>query len=309
MACLVKEPSTLKNFLSPFLIFLPVMTGDVDAIERMAYEFCEDASKEGILYAEARYAPHELSTTQCDSPLPTARTVSPSDVVEHVNKGLSRGCEKFGIKVRSILCCIRGRSEWSEDVLRLCAEYKNDGVVGIDIAGDAEANTHTSDKDIAIFKKAASMSIHRTAHAGEDGPASQVKFSLEELLVERIGHGYHVVDDPEIYSQCLKSGVHFETCPLSSILTGAVSLNDDTKHPIVRFAEDGANFSISRDDPTLIQRSLDDDYEFLRCLGLEEKHFIKANFNAARSSFLPEEEKKDLLEQLRIAYNIQKDEY
>lgn len=35
-------------------------SGDLSAIERVAYEFCEDKAKNGVLYVEARYSPHFL---------------------------------------------------------------------------------------------------------------------------------------------------------------------------------------------------------------------------------------------------------
>lgn len=43
-----------------------------------------------------------------------------------------------------------------------------------------------------------------------------------------------------------------------------------------RYAEDNANFSISRDDPTLIQKTLDQEYEFLRGFGFKDVHFTRA---------------------------------
>lgn len=35
-------------------------SGDLSAIERVAYEFCEDKAKNGALYVEVRYSPHFL---------------------------------------------------------------------------------------------------------------------------------------------------------------------------------------------------------------------------------------------------------
>lgn len=51
---------------------------------------------------------------------------------------------------------------------------------------------------------------------------------------ERIGHGYHVVDSDAAYKLCMDRGIHFECCPYSSLLTGAVSLKTRKQHPIVR---------------------------------------------------------------------------
>ncbi|GFS94933.1 adenosine deaminase [Nephila pilipes] len=293
-ACVVESPSDLPTFLRPITEYLPLVAGDAETIERIAFEFCEDAALQYVLYVEVRYSPHLMASE--DFP--------PSKVVESVNRGLERGRRAFGIDVRSILCSIRGRPGWSREVVQLCREYQDSGVVAIDIAGDANGVVDTSVEDVEAFQVAYQLGIHRTVHAGEDGPADQVKFALDQLHAERIGHGYHVVENDALYRRCLDSRVHLESCPHSSLLTGAV-MNLRTKHPIVRYAEDGANFSINRDDPTLIQKTLDDDYALLRSMGLSDVHFARANFNAAHSAFLPAEEKNELLQKLRRVYGAE----
>ncbi|GBN79430.1 Adenosine deaminase [Araneus ventricosus] len=298
-ACCIKSPSCLADFLKPFSIFSPIIVGDAEAIERVAYEFCEEAAKEGVLYSEVRYCPHLYSSTCSPIKVPS-RPLSPRGVVLCVNRGLARGSVDFKITVRSILCCFRPNPEWSNEILELCLEFQDSGVVGIDVAGD-EATGLAAPEIVAAFKAAASHGLHRTAHAGEAGPAENVRTALNDMLAERIGHGYHVVDDEEIYADCLEQRVHFETCPYSSVLTGSVPLQD-AKHPIVRFAEDDANFSISRDDPTIIQKTLDQEYDFLRGFGLKDVHFARANFNAVRSCFLPEDEKELLMQKMLEVY-------
>jgi len=57
-------------------------------------------------------------------------------VIEAVNRGLARGERDFNVVVRSILSCRRGKPEWCREMLELATEYKDQGVVGIDVAGD-----------------------------------------------------------------------------------------------------------------------------------------------------------------------------
>ena len=57
--------------------------------------------------------------------------------------------------------------------------------------------------------------------------------ALDKMHAERIGHGYHVLEDEELLRRCIRDGVHFECCPSSSYLTGAVPLTE-TKHTIQR---------------------------------------------------------------------------
>lgn len=186
-------------------------------------------------------------------------------------------------QARVILCCISGLQHFSKDILDLCEEFRNDGVVGIDIAGNEGAiREHGSELfnsfEKSIFHEAKKLGIHRTAHAGEDGPSSNVKFAVEEMFAERIGHGYRVMQDQELYSKCRKMNIHFEACPTSSILTGSIGLGNAAmlKHPIVQFAQDNVNFSINTDDTTITKSGLENEYDLLKTWGFNEVHFTRA---------------------------------
>jgi len=88
--------------------------------------------------------------------------------------------------------------------------------------------------------------------------------AIEEMGSMRIGHGYRVVWDEEIYRKyALPGKIHYESCPLSSIMTGSVS-SDWSQHPIVRWARDGVNFSLSTDDPTCFDNSLTEEMMLAR---------------------------------------------
>ena len=105
-------------------------------------------------------------------------------------------------------------------------------------------------------------------------------------------------------------------------MTGSVPLAQTYSHPLLRFAADGANFSVNSDDPTITQTRISDEFEVVRSWGLTEAHLVRAvsrrencviinysqssfqSFNAARSSVLPESEKRDLIRELKKAYGI-----
>lgn len=124
------------------------------------------------------------------------------------------------------------------------------------------------------------------------------------LKAERIGHGYRTLEDRTLYEQLLKKNMHFEVCPMSSKLTGACD-PDFTKHPLIRFKEDKANYSLNTDDPLIFNTTLDVDYSITqKYMNFTEEEFKRLNINAANSSFLPEKEKKDLLNRLFDAYGM-----
>ncbi|MEE6520529.1 hypothetical protein FKM82_018435 [Ascaphus truei] len=98
--------------------------------------------------------------------------------------------------------------------------------------------------------------------------------------------------------------MHFETCPWSSYLTSACE-PDFTKHPVIQFKKDNANYSVSTDDPLIFASTLDTDYSIAtKYMGFTDAEFMRVNINAAKSSFLPEKEKKELLNKLHEAYGM-----
>lgn len=295
-ALVVRNPVDIGKFLAPFGIFLPAVQDDFKAIERIAYEFCEDKSKQNVLYVEARYSPHAFLTTK------NTNKETLGEVIGAVYRGFARGEKDYNIRVRSILCVLAG-ADTSREILELYLKYSEKGLVGIDLASMFSKTKNIDEvplgtKESKVFEEAKNLGIHRTVHASERGPPEMVRRAVEVYHAERIGHGYRVLGDESIYKNCLSKKIHFECCPWSSYLTGAVPLSV-RKHPIAVFADDKANFSISTDDSTVTGYQLNDDYELTRKWDFSEGILVKANFNAARASFLPDHERKDLIKELK----------
>ncbi|XP_069058057.1 adenosine deaminase-like isoform X1 [Pleurodeles waltl] len=299
-----KGPSSLSEFLSKFNIFMPVVAGDREAIKRIAYEFVEIKAKEGVIYVEVRYSPHLLANCKVD-PIPWGQMegdLTPDEVVDLVNQGLREGERDFNIKVRSILCCMRHMPDWSPEIVELAKKYWNDTVVAIDLAGDESLHGKNYPGHRKAYEEAVRCGIHRTVHAGEAGPPAVVREAVEILKAERIGHGYHTIEDPVLYKELLEKKMHFEQCPWSSYITGACD-PDLTKHPMIQLKKDKANYSLSSDGSLVFDSILDTDYSIAKkYMGFTEEDFEQANLNAAQSSFLPDKEKHKLIKQLSEAY-------
>lgn len=302
----VGSPEDLTTALENFFIFAPTFAGSHEGVYRVAYELCEDAARVGVRYVEVRYSPHFLSNSlgvQTYAPT-TDGHFTPRHAVQAVNQGLAAGSRDFGLIAKSILCCIRHHPEWSHGVVELCDEFRNDGVVAMDIAGPEIGDIVTSTDQtvhVAAYKEAKRRKIRCIAHAGEVGPAEMVRMAVDDMGAERIGHGYRCMEDEALYQRLLRQRVHFETCPISSLLTGGAPTGR-VNHPMVRMAKDGANFSVNSDDPTLFNCDLPADYQCALELGLTKEQIIRSIFNAARASFASEAEKKQILKELTDAY-------
>lgn len=268
---------SLTRFLETFAFFLPIVS-EAEAVERIAYELCEDEARQGVRYFEARFSPHVLMT----------ETLRPAEVVERALAGLRKGQERFGVTARAILCCMRHRPDWSLETVDLALRYRAEGVVAIDLAGD---ETHFGGgPHAAAFEKAREQGLPATVHAGEAGPAGNVREALDLLHARRIGHGYHVVDDEPLYQRVRGDRVPLECCLTSSLQTGAVP--SMTVHPVRRFLRDGANFSLSTDDPGVSGIDLEHEYRLAaEELGMTLAQIRRMNLDALEAAFIAPEEK------------------
>ncbi|MFH4981751.1 hypothetical protein AB6A40_008460 [Gnathostoma spinigerum] len=306
----IHRPVDLSQMLAPFDLFLPLLVGDADAIERVAYEMCEDQARDGVIYFEARYSPHFLSNTVQNTassrpggPFRGKGDLTPKDVVKAVKRGFDRGEKDFSIKARQILCFIRGFDSWMHDVLVLAKEMSSYGVVGIDGAGTSIAAGEDYDESVVkLYKEALEAGIHRTLHAGESGGANEVVKAVETMHVERIGHGYHILDDEKAYKEiAIKQKIHLEACPYSSVMTGSVKPNW-TQHPVKRWADDRINFSISMDDPTCFENTIITEMKLAyQEIGLTITQLWECMLNAAQSSFASDADKKEIIKKIEEA--------
>src|SRR5688572_14935286 len=69
-------------------------------LTRIARELVEDLAKDGVVYAEIRFAPQ----------LHTRRGLSLQAVLEAVNAGFAAGQREQGVRVGTIVCCLRHES-------------------------------------------------------------------------------------------------------------------------------------------------------------------------------------------------------
>jgi len=51
-------------------------------------------------------------------------------------RGLDKGQHEYKVVVRSILMLVRSRPQWSMDIANLAIQFRNNGLVGIDLGSD-----------------------------------------------------------------------------------------------------------------------------------------------------------------------------
>ncbi|MGW2094351.1 adenosine deaminase [Promicromonospora sukumoe] len=137
-----------------------------------------------------------------------------------------------------------------------------------------------------LYARAREAGVRRTAHAGEEGPAANVRDALDLLHAERIDHGIAVVQDPALVARVATEQVPFTVCPVSNVRLCAVpSL---AEHPLPAMIEAGLLVSINSDDPPYFGAYVDDvDDAVTAALGLTRDQRAALAAASFRGSFLP----------------------
>jgi adenosine deaminase len=281
------EPNTYQNFLSKFDT-LRLFYRSPEIIHRVTREAIEDAARDNIRYLELRFTPVALSRAE-RFPL--------GEVMDWVCDATARAAAEFGITARLIASVNRHESvELAEQVAWLAADRIPCGILGLDLAGN-EAEFPSKPFE-GIFVEARQAGLKLTVHAGEWAGASSVRAALEDLHSDRIGHGVRVLEDAQTLVLAVEHQAAFEVCLTSNYQTGVVP--SIKEHPLLRMLQAGLKVTLCTDDPSISQISLSDEYQrACQDLELEPGKLKGIILAAAQASFLPETERKILVEGLR----------
>lgn len=275
------------TFLSKFSILRQFFCS-ADVIMRVVREAIEDAAADHIRYMELRFTPNALARL---------KGFSIEEVIRWVCETTQEAARVNRINVKLIVSMNRHESlEVGKQALEAALKYRDQGVVGLDLAGREPG--FPARPFGTFFREAKRGGLGITIHAGEwEGPEN-VRDAIENLWTDRIGHGVRAVEDSEIVQLARQSGVYFEVCPTSNLQTGVVKWLGH--HPVLDLHFLDMPITINTDDPAVHMTTLTDEYALaVQGMGISLKDIREMIINAARASFLPAEERQDLINSLR----------
>ncbi|MEX2183519.1 MAG: adenosine deaminase [Chloroflexota bacterium] len=293
------DRKSLELYLETFAHTVGVMQ-ERDAIVRVASECAEDLAADGVVYAEVRMAPE----------LCTERGMTLDEVQGAILEGYRIGEARAAatgrpIVIRSLVTAMRQAAR-SVEVAECAIRFRDQGVVGFDIAGP-EAG-HRPTRHLDAFDLVRRENFHITIHAGESFGLPSIWEALQFCGAERLGHGVRIVDDITIRDDgVVEMGrlatfvrdrrVPLEMCPTSNVHTGAAA--SIAEHPIELLRRLRFRVTLNTDNRLMSGVSLSSEFQALDeafGLGLGEMEWL--TINALKSAFAPFDERLRLINEV-----------
>jgi adenosine deaminase len=275
------EFEDLQSFLDLYTAGMSVLRTEADFAD-LSRAYLTRVARAGVRHAEISFDPQAH----------LVRGVPLEVVVGGIAGVLERSEAELGISTLLIASFHRDRdSADALDVLeRLLAMAAPIVGVGLD---SAEVG-YPPGRFETVYARAAQAGLRRTAHAGEEGPAENIRDALDLLHAERIDHGIAVVNDPDLVARVVAEQVPFTVCPVSNVRLRAVpSL---AEHPLPAMIEAGMLVSINSDDPPYFDAYLDDvDDAVTAAYGLTRDQRAALAAASFRGSFLAPDRVADRL--------------
>jgi adenosine deaminase len=277
--------SDLVRYLEGFA-HTTVLMQTREQLERVAAESAIDLARDGVVYAEVRFAPEQH--------LNAGLTLH--EVVRAVLDGFALGTKEAAneghrIVVRAILSAMR-QATLSETIAQLAIDFREEGVCGFDIAGPEDGFPPT--KHLRAFHLIQREDFHLTIHAGEAFGLPSIWEAVQFCNAERLGHGVRIVDDITEVGGEYRLGrlanfvrdrrIPLEVCPTSNVHTGAAP--SIAQHPINLLKQLRFRVTVNTDNRLMSGITLSG--EFKTCADvfgwtLEDMEWL--TLNAAKSTF------------------------
>jgi len=274
----------LREYLRGFEITTAVLQTE-EALYRVAYEMMEDMKNDGVIYIETRFSPL----------FHTKRGLGYDQIIEAVLRGLKDGSRKFGVQFGLIICAMRNMDpSKSLEMAELAVRYREQGVVGFDLAGDEIG--YPPKEHLNAFYYIQRHNFYITIHAGEAFGKESIWQALQYCGTHRIGHGIHLKDDiitegDEIIemgylAQYVRDRrIPLEMCLSSNLHTGSVP--DLRYHPFPIFYRHGFRVTLNTDNRLMSDTTLSKEFYLAsKHYGLDLEDIEKITINSMKSAFV-----------------------
>lgn len=276
-------------FLSTYEAACEALTGPQE-FYRLTQAILAEAAEHGVVYLETFVSPDFCGGGDVSAW---------REYVDAIEQAATEVERDDGITLRCIATAVRHFGpDNAKAAARCAAETAGSFVTGFGMGG---AETYLRPRDFAYaFDLAREAGLGLTCHAGEWGGAEMIAETIQDLQVNRIGHGIHVVQDADLIAQAVEKEIVFEVCPGSNVSLAAVTGWD--AHPIAAMRDAGLKVTVSTDDPPFFHTTMTNEFNMLnKTFGWDTADFDALNQTALAAAYCDDATRMKIAKKLEAA--------
>lgn len=260
-------------------------------VTRVVYDLGVLLHKQNVRYAEVTLNP----TFFMQMP------ISFEALLDALNDGRDRVLRAWNVQMNWILAIPRDEPRRADEVARwvTSATGKRGNVVALGLTG------HENAQPTAQFERAfhtvEKKLMPRVPHAGDANQAEGILEVIHTLLPNRIYDGWGAADAPDVIKLLLERGISLHVSMARPLCDG--QLETYAKYPLRDLYDANITLTLGADMPAFFKTTLSDQYlAAVEHCGLTVEELEDVALNALRTSFLPEEQKGQLIAQFQEEY-------
>jgi adenosine deaminase len=189
----------------------------------------------------------------------------------------------------------KNRNKMFAKIVNDICKYGSGYFVGVDLNGDELKASGEPFK--SFFSIARSNGLKATVHAGEIGPAENIRYALMDLGAQRIGHGLASLDDRDVLSLLKEKNCPLEICPTSNVKLQ--KFKDIRSIPFDKLWSEGIQTVICTDNPARCRTTLSEElFKIANTFHLSSVKLIDYSLLSISNSFCSSDIKIRLEKQL-----------
>lgn len=281
----------LQSFLDLYYAGASVLVGREDFFS-LTWAYLLKCKENNVVHTEIFFDPQTH----------TQRGVNLEDVIGGISDAMKKADEELGISSYLIACILRHLSqEEGIETLKSLIPYK-DKIIAIGL--DSSEVGYPPSKFKTLFSLAKQEGFLLVAHAGEEGDSSYIWEALE-LGVSRIDHGVRCTEDAKLVQYLKQKHIPLTVCPLSNLKLKV--FKHPSEHNLVELLREGLCVTINSDDPSYFGGYMNDNFRLIvENFDLSEEEMVDLSVNAIKASFLPQNKKEKLMQQVQNFKNVTK---
>ena len=272
----------LSSFLALYFSGMDVLQTERDFFD-LTFAYLQRVAKQNVVYAEMHFDPQAH----------TSRGIAFNTVITGIRRAQKAAQQQVGIRSQLILGILRDMSaESAMQTLEQSLPYR-DWIVGVGLDSDEKNNPPVKFRD--VFERARTEGYKLTMHCDhlQENSVQHIRQCLDIIGVDRIDHGYHVLDDEKLIEDVRQRQVCLTFCTTATPSNPTPRRAAELKSAL----ELGLNVSLNTDDPAYMRSYYISDVllNTQQAADLTRQQVAQLARNAFGSAWIGEEEREGYL--------------